>query len=150
MSYRQFISEPINNPASAASTYGAALAATPIVTPTRLMTLSPETNAPESMGKTRPKLIAKAAVPETMPGAPETLSACAQESTRPNVRISCPLLNPHPVKIVRPTYPALARQTHVEGRVSLNCLVGTDGLVEKIKVTKGHPLLIQAATDAVS
>jgi TonB family protein len=79
-----------------------------------------------------------------------SLSAFAQESTRPNVRISCPLLNPHPVKIVRPTYPALARQTHVEGRVSLNCLVGTDGLVEKIKVTKGHPLLIQAATDAVS
>ena len=79
-----------------------------------------------------------------------SLSAFAQESTRPNVRISCPLLNPHPVKIVRPTYPALARQTHVEGRVSLNCLVGTDGLVAKIKVTKGHPLLIQAATDAVS
>jgi TonB family protein len=79
-----------------------------------------------------------------------SLSAFAQESTRPNVRISCPLLNPHPVKIVRPTYPALARQTHVEGRVSLNCLVGTDGLVAKIKATKGHPLLIQAATDAVS
>ena len=79
-----------------------------------------------------------------------SLSAFAQESTRPNVRISCSLLNPHPVKIVRPTYPALARQTHVEGRVSLNCLVGTDGLVAKIKVTKGHPLLIQAATDAVS
>jgi TonB family protein len=79
-----------------------------------------------------------------------SLSAFAQESTRPNVRISCPLLNPHPGKIVRPTYPALARQTHVEGRVSLNCLVGTDGLVAKIKVTKGHPLLIQAATDAVS
>jgi len=79
-----------------------------------------------------------------------SLSAFAQESTRPNVRISCPLLNPHPVKIVRPTYPELARQTHVEGRVSLNCLVGTDGLVAKIKVTKGHPLLIQAATDAVS
>jgi len=79
-----------------------------------------------------------------------SLSAFAQESTRPNVRISCPLLNPHPVKIVRPTYPELARQTHVEGRVSMNCLVGTDGLVAKIKVTKGHPLLIQAATDAVS
>jgi TonB family protein len=79
-----------------------------------------------------------------------SLSAFAQENTRPNVRISCPLLNPHPVKIVRPTYPALARQTHVEGRVSLNCLLGTDGLVAKIKVTKGHPLLIQAATDAVS
>src|SRR5215468_6033212 len=79
-----------------------------------------------------------------------SLSAFAQESTRPNVRISCPLLNPHPVKIVRPTYPPLARQTHVEGKVSLNCLIGTDGLVEKIEVKKGHPLLIQASTDAVS
>jgi TonB family protein len=79
-----------------------------------------------------------------------SLSTFGQQNTKSHVRISCPLLYSHPVRIVRPTYPALARQTHVEGRVSLNCLVGTDGLVEKVEVKKGHPLLIQAATDAVS
>ena len=79
-----------------------------------------------------------------------SLSVFGQQSKKPNVRISCSLLNAHPLKIIRPAYPALARQTHVEGRVSLNCFVGTDGLVKSIEVKKGHPLLIQAATDAVS
>jgi TonB family protein len=79
-----------------------------------------------------------------------SLSALGPQNTKPNVRISCPLLYSHPVKIVRPTYPALARQTHVDGRVSLDCFVGIDGLVKKIEVKKGHPLLIHAATEAVS
>ena len=79
------------------------------------------------------------------------LAASAQQNHNDGVRISCPLfLHSHPIKIVRPTYPELARQTHIEGRVSLNCLVGSNGLVEKIEVKKGHPLLIQAAMDAVS
>src|SRR5437879_147299 len=79
------------------------------------------------------------------------LVASGQQHHGTGVRISCPLLgHSQPIKIVRPTYPLLAKQTHVEGRVSLNCLIGPDGLVEKIEVKKGHPLLIQAATDAVS
>jgi protein TonB len=32
----------------------------------------------------------------------------------------------------------------------LNCVIGRDGSVERIEVKKGHPLLVQAATDAVS
>lgn len=79
-----------------------------------------------------------------------SLSAFGQ-NTKPNVRISCPLLlQSHPLKIVRPTYPELARQTLVEGRVSLDCLIGPDGSVQRIDVKKGHPLLIRAAMEAVS
>ncbi len=78
-----------------------------------------------------------------------SLSAFGQ-NTKPSVRISCPLLQPHPLKIVRPIYPELARQAHIEGRVSLNCLISIDGTVDKIEVKRGHPLLIQAATEAVS
>jgi TonB family protein len=80
-----------------------------------------------------------------------SLAASAQQNHNAGVRISCPLfLHSHPIKIVRPAYPELARQTHIEGRVSLNCLVDRNGLVEKIEVKEGHPLLIQAAMDAVS
>jgi TonB family protein len=79
-----------------------------------------------------------------------SLSTFGQQSTKSNVRISCTPLQTSPIKIVRPTYPELARQAHIEGRVSLNCLIRTDGLVERIEVKKGHPLLIQAATEAVS
>ena len=78
------------------------------------------------------------------------LAASAQQTQDNGVKIYCKLLYSHPIKIVRPTYPELARQTHIEGRVSLICLIGPDGLVEKIEAKKGHPLLIQAATQAVS
>jgi len=53
------------------------------------------------------------------------------------------------VKIVRPVYPALAKETRVQGRVSLVCLVTKDRKVKSIEVKQGHPLLIKAATDAI-
>jgi TonB family protein len=74
----------------------------------------------------------------------------AQQKNDDSVRLHCKLLPTHATKIVRPTYPELARQTHVEGRVSLTCIIGRDGSVEKIEAKRGHPLLIQAATDAVA
>jgi protein TonB len=78
------------------------------------------------------------------------LAAAAQQSHDNGVRTHCQILYSQPVKIVRPDYPALARQTKIQGRVSLKCVIGIDGSVEGIEVKKGHPLLIQAATDAVS
>ena len=76
--------------------------------------------------------------------------AFEQEAQKAILKISCPLFRPRPIKIVGPAYPALAKQTHVEGKVSRYCIVGPDGLVKRLEVKKGHPLLIQAATDAVS
>ncbi len=69
-----------------------------------------------------------------------------QQKNDDGIRLHCRLLDAHAIKIVRPTYPELARETHVEGRVSLTCIIGRDGSVQKIEVKKGHPLLIQAAT----
>jgi len=54
------------------------------------------------------------------------------------------------IKIVRPIYPAEAKRARIEGTVSLKCLIGLDGSVEKIEVEKGHELLTPAATKAVS
>jgi len=73
-----------------------------------------------------------------------------QQRNDDGIRLHCKLLHAHTTKIVRPTYPELARATHIEGRVSLTCIIGRDGSVLKIEVKKGHPLLIQAATDAVA
>ena len=73
-----------------------------------------------------------------------------QQTDDKNIRIHCPLPHSKPTKIVRPTYPELAKEARVEGRVSLRCLIGTDGLVERIEVTKGHPLLDEAAKQAVA
>jgi TonB family protein len=77
-------------------------------------------------------------------------AASVQRTHGDGVRIHSKLLYSNFIKIVQPTYPELARQTHVERRVSLACLIDTDELVERIELEKGHLSLIQAATQAAS
>lgn len=56
------------------------------------------------------------------------------------------------VKLVHnpaPAYPALAKQAGIQGRVFLEVLIGGEGKIKQIRVVSGHPLLAQAAVDAV-
>jgi protein TonB len=53
------------------------------------------------------------------------------------------------VQQVRPVYPPLAKQARISGTVELSAVIGKDGRVADLKVVKGHPLLVQAALDAV-
>src|ERR1019366_4850370 len=46
-------------------------------------------------------------------------------------------------------YPKIARQTGAKGTVTLNATIGTDGIVKKVKIVSGHPMLTAAAADAV-
>jgi protein TonB len=50
---------------------------------------------------------------------------------------------------VQPLYPPLARQTRISGTVRLHAIIGKNGGVEQLEVISGHPLLVQAALDAV-
>jgi protein TonB len=50
----------------------------------------------------------------------------------------------------RPIYPEEARGAHVQGTVTLRCLIGFDGSVERIDVEEGDELLVPAATKAIS
>lgn len=54
------------------------------------------------------------------------------------------------LKRVIPPYPVLARQTRIQGTVHLLGIVAKDGRVQNLRVIDGHPLLRQAALDAVS
>jgi len=54
-----------------------------------------------------------------------------------------------PILKVEPVYPALAKQARVSGVVELLGVLGTDGRIHELKVLRGHPLLINAALDAV-
>jgi periplasmic protein TonB len=50
---------------------------------------------------------------------------------------------------VNPVYPPLARQTRISGTVRLHAIIAKDGTVQQLEVMSGHPLLVQAALDAV-
>ena len=50
---------------------------------------------------------------------------------------------------VKPVYPELARQMKVTGTVKIEVCIAANGTVKSVKPVGGHPLLIQAASDAV-
>jgi periplasmic protein TonB len=50
---------------------------------------------------------------------------------------------------VQPNYPQLAKTARVQGAVQLAAIIGKDGTIQNLHVLSGHPLLTQAALDAV-
>jgi TonB family protein len=50
---------------------------------------------------------------------------------------------------VSPQYPELARKMNVSGAVKLELVVGANGQVKSVRPLGGHPLLIDAAENAV-
>ena len=50
---------------------------------------------------------------------------------------------------VAPTYPDLARRMSISGAVKVQVVVAANGSVKNAKVMGGHPLLVNAALDAV-
>jgi TonB family protein len=53
------------------------------------------------------------------------------------------------VREVLPEYPAIARQRHIHGIVTMEIRVSTEGRVTAARTISGHALLIEAALDAV-
>lgn len=53
------------------------------------------------------------------------------------------------VRRTPPIYPEIARQMHIGGSVLLTVSIAADGTVSDVKVERGHPILIDAAVDAV-
>jgi protein TonB len=50
---------------------------------------------------------------------------------------------------IAPVYPSLARTGHIRGSVKLRAVVGTDGKIKNLTALSGHPLLVEAALNAV-
>jgi len=50
---------------------------------------------------------------------------------------------------VKPIYPPLAKQARIQGTVRFNVVINKDGTIQDIQVESGHPLLAEAALDAV-
>jgi TonB family protein len=56
---------------------------------------------------------------------------------------------PHPTHLPIPTYPPLAIQADISGRVQIELTIGADGTVKSWKVVSGHPVLARAVTDSL-
>ena len=53
------------------------------------------------------------------------------------------------VRQIKPNYPALARQARVSGSVRLEAIISKGGAIQNLRLVSGHPLLSQAAVEAV-
>jgi len=50
---------------------------------------------------------------------------------------------------IAPTYPEIARRMGLAGTVKLQVVIAANGTVKETKVIGGHPILVNAAVDAV-
>ena len=50
---------------------------------------------------------------------------------------------------VQPVYPPLAKTTHVEGTVEFTATISKQGTIENLQLVRGHPLLVNAAREAI-
>ena len=50
---------------------------------------------------------------------------------------------------VQPVYPPLAKTTHVEGTVEFTAIISKQGTIENLQLLHGHPLLVNAAREAI-
>jgi TonB family protein len=64
-------------------------------------------------------------------------------------RIGAAVMAANLITKVDPVYPPLALSARVQGTVDFTVTVGPDGHVENLQLVRGHPLLVQAAKDAV-
>jgi protein TonB len=50
---------------------------------------------------------------------------------------------------VQPVYPALAISTRVQGIVEFTAVISKQGTIEHLQLVRGHPMLVNAAQEAI-
>jgi TonB family protein len=81
----------------------------------------------------------------TAPGA----TGPAAPTTGQTIRVGGNVQANNLIRKVTPVYPVDAKAARIQGTVQLNATIASDGTVQDLQVISGHPLLAQAALDAV-
>ena len=53
------------------------------------------------------------------------------------------------IRKVQPVYPPLAKSARVQGTVEFTAIISKEGNIENLHLVRGHPLLVNAAKEAV-
>ena len=101
-------------------------------------------NAPVPPPSTRPAAPTPAA-PAPSTAAPQTQAPTIANLSKQGGQIQQAVL----ISRKEPEYPKIAKQTGAKGVVTLNATIGKDGHIKAVKVVSGHPMLQNAAVEAV-
>jgi protein TonB len=76
-------------------------------------------------------------------------TAVPKAATPQRVKVSAGVQEGLLVRKVTPTYPPLAKQARISGKVVLQAVIGKDGTIQNLRAVSGPPMLIQNAIEAV-
>jgi periplasmic protein TonB len=109
--------------------------------PSRVIALEPPANLPSAF--ISPGV--------SLPSATSSLAGLAVQGPRASqpIKVGGNLQAANLVKRVTPVYPPLAKSSHIQGTVRFTALIAKDGTVQNLQLISGHPVLVQAAADAV-
>lgn len=82
------------------------------------------------------------APPPPAPVAPKVLE-------RKPLRVGGGVAEANLIQRVQPIYPPLARSARVSGTVEFTATISREGLIENLQLVRGHPLLVNAARQAI-
>jgi protein TonB len=88
----------------------------------------------------------RATAPPPPPPAPPKI---AEPAISKPISVSGGVQNAKLIRKVLPVYPPLARQARISGTVRLVGIIGKDGTIKNLQLVSGHPLLVDAAFQAV-
>lgn len=102
-----------------------------------------ENGIPGGVNAMSPRLLDVPPVLATAPKPPETAAPITR--LRVGSGVQAALI----VNKVIPIYPALARIARISGTVRFTAIIARDGTIQNLTLVSGHPMLVQAATEAV-
>jgi len=65
------------------------------------------------------------------------------------LRVSAGVMEGNVIRRIEPQYPQMAKIAHIQGDVILQATISKQGNIENLRGVSGHPILVQAAVDAV-
>jgi protein TonB len=92
-------------------------------------------------------LVSTDVIPTPKPAPPPDVRATP--TAPPRMRVGGVVQSAKLLRQPTPMYPPLARNARISGVVRLEAVIGRNGTIESLRVMSGHPLLVQAALDAV-
>jgi TonB family protein len=81
--------------------------------------------------------------------APPAQDASPPKPSNPRVHRDAKIMDKQLKRKVTPAYPRAAMDQRIQGTVRLHIIIGKDGKVLQAEVVSGHPVLAQAALEAV-
>jgi protein TonB len=84
-----------------------------------------------------------------VPGAPPPPPPPKPKAPSGPVQIGGRVAEANLIRKVQPVYPPLAKSARVQGTVEFTAIIDKQGNIENLKLVRGHPLLVEAAKQAV-